>query len=165
MLKSFWLLLAMVLLAIAFAPVQESAAQQPAKPAPTPAPALTQPPTVTPPPPMQTKNPVKPTAESQAKAKALYQMDCSMCHGDNGNGKTDLATSMELTMEDWTNPAMLGNKQDWELFNIIRNGKDKMPGEDPGRANDTEVWNLIIYIRTFSKGQAAAPATAAASPK
>jgi mono/diheme cytochrome c family protein len=159
MLKSFWLLLALVVLAFAFSPTQNGGAQQAAKPAP--APALAQPPTVTPPPPMQTRNPVKPTAESQAKAKTLYQMDCSMCHGDNGSGKTDLATSMELTMEDWTNPAILGSKQDWELFNIIRNGKDKMPGEDPGRANDTEVWNLIIYIRSFSKGQTAPPATAA----
>ena len=69
------------------------------------------------------KNPVKPTAESQAKAKSLYQMDCAMCHGDNGNGKTDIATSMELTIDDWTDPKTLANKEDWELFNTIRNGK------------------------------------------
>jgi len=105
------------------------------------------------------KNPVKPTAESQAKAKSIYQIDCAMCHGDNGNGKTDLATSMGLTLDDWTNPATLANKEDWELFNIIRAGKDKMPPESKGRATDTEVWNLVIYIRSFSKPQSpAAPA-------
>jgi len=161
MLKSFWLLLlAMVLLALASMPMQGGSPQA-GKPAP--APALTpQPPVAPAPPPVQTKNPVKATTESQAKAKAVYQIDCALCHGDNGNGKTDLATSMELTMDDWTNPATLANKQDWELFQIIRNGKGKMPAEDAGRANDTEVWNMIIYIRSFSKGQPAAPAAAPA---
>jgi len=101
------------------------------------------------------KNPVKPTAESQAKAKSLYAIDCAMCHGDNGNGKTDLATSMDLSLDDWTNPATLANKQDYDLFGTIRNGKDKMPPESSGRATDTEVWNLVIYIRGFSKTQAA----------
>ena len=55
------------------------------------------------------------------------------------------------------NPQALANKQDWELFNIIRDGKDKMPPETDGRATDTEVWNLVIYIRGFSKGQSPAP--------
>jgi mono/diheme cytochrome c family protein len=107
------------------------------------------------------KNPVKPTADSQAKAKSLYQIDCSMCHGDNGNGKSDLATSMSLTLDDWTDPKAFADKPDGELFNMIRNGKDKMPPEDSGRAKDNDVWNLVIYIRSFSKVPAAAASTAA----
>jgi mono/diheme cytochrome c family protein len=102
------------------------------------------------------KNPVKPTPESQAKAKSIYNMDCSMCHGDNGNGKTDLATSMSLTLADWTDPKALENHPDGELFSIIRNGKgEKMPPEAAGRARDEVVWNLVIYIRNFSKGHGA----------
>jgi mono/diheme cytochrome c family protein len=109
------------------------------------------------------KNPVKPTEKSQARAKELYTMDCAVCHGDNGNGKTDLAKDMQLTLDDWTDPKTLAAKSDGELFNIIRNGKDKMPPEDLGRAKDDEVWNLVIYIRDLSKGQpAAAPAPTAA---
>jgi hypothetical protein len=54
---------------------------------------------------------------------------------------------------------------DQQLFDAIRKGKgDKMPPEDPGRAKDVDVWNLIIYIRAFSKGQPAAPAPAAPAP-
>jgi|SRR5580658_10007296 mono/diheme cytochrome c family protein len=109
------------------------------------------------------KNPVKPTAESQTKAKQLYVRDCAMCHGDNGNGKTDLATSMSLTLADWTDPKSLQNHDDGELFNVIRNGKgDKMPPEGDGRAKDDAVWNLVIYIRNFSKGSAAAAPAATA---
>ena len=102
------------------------------------------------------KSPVKATAESQAKAKSLYAIDCAMCHGDNGNGQTDLSKSMDLKLGDWTDASRLAGKQDDELFKIIRNGKDKMPSEAEGRANDNEVWNLVLYIRGFSKSQAAA---------
>jgi mono/diheme cytochrome c family protein len=99
----------------------------------------------------------KSTPASREKAKKLYAQDCAMCHGDNGNGKTDIATSMQLTLLDWTDVKSLTGKSDQELFDIIRKGKgDKMPPEDPGRAKDDEVWALIVYIRNFSKGQAPA---------
>ncbi len=151
MLKSFLLIFAVVVVALSVGPLMSLGAQQ-ATPAPALAPETPAAPPATAAP---MKNPVKPTAESQAKAKGLYQIDCSMCHGDNGNGKSDLATSMSLTMDDWTSPQTLAGKQDGELFNTIRNGKDKMPPEAEGRASDTEVWNMIIYIRTFSKAAAA----------
>ena len=88
----------------------------------------------------------------------LYARDCALCHGDSGDGKN----TMGLTMEDWTNPATLASKPDSDLFNTIRNGKGTMPPEEVGRASDTEVWNLIIYIRGLSKGQPSAPAPAPA---
>jgi mono/diheme cytochrome c family protein len=101
-------------------------------------------------------NPVKPTPETQAKAKGLYAIDCAMCHGDNGNGQTDLAKSMSLNMADFTDAKVMSAKTDGDLFDIIRNGKDKMPPEASGRANDNMVWNLIHYIRKMSSAQAAA---------
>ncbi len=110
------------------------------------------------------KNPVTPTTASQAEAKSIYNRDCALCHGDNGNGKTDVATSMNLTLNDWTNPGTLAGKQDGELFDLIRVGNSKMPGEDAGRAKDAVVWNLIYYIRGFSKSQTAtAPAVPASN--
>lgn len=93
-------------------------------------------------------NPVKATADSLAKAKGLYAIDCAMCHGDNGNGQTDLAKSMGMTMPDFTKP--IAGKADGDLFDIIRSGKDKMPPEEAGRASDTVVWNLIAYIRKMA---------------
>jgi mono/diheme cytochrome c family protein len=97
------------------------------------------------------------------KAREVYKVDCAICHGDNGNGKTDLATSMQLTLADWTDPKALSGSTDKDLFNIIRKGKgDKMPSEDASRAKDEDVWALIAYIRGFSKGQPAAPTPAPA---
>jgi len=108
--------------------------------------------------PADTKNPVKPSTAGMAKAKELYTIDCAMCHGDNGNGKTDLATSMNIVPADFADSKMMEAIPDGAMFNIIRAGKGKMPGEDPVRAKDVEVWNLVTYVRNFSKP----PATTAA---
>jgi mono/diheme cytochrome c family protein len=111
------------------------------------------------------KNPVKPTEKSQARAKELYGQDCAICHGDNGNGKTDVAKGMGAALKDWSDPKTLADKPDQELFNVIRNGKGLMPAEVEGRAKDDEVWNLILYIRGLYKLQPApAPAPAPAPP-
>lgn len=115
------------------------------------------------------KNASKPSAESEAKAaeaakaemlgkaKKLYEMDCALCHGDTGNGKTDVAKEMSLVIPDWTDPKTLTGKSDADLFSIIRNGKDKMPAEGAGRAKDDEVNGLVAYIRTLAAAGPAAP--------
>jgi mono/diheme cytochrome c family protein len=108
--------------------------------------------------PNTTPNPVKATPESQAKAKKTYGFDCALCHGANGNGKTDLAKDMQLTLDDLSDPKTLSGKTDGDLFDIIRKGKDKMPPEDAARAKDDDVWNLVIYVRSLAKGGAVAAA-------
>jgi mono/diheme cytochrome c family protein len=141
MLKPFLLLSAVVLFVIA--------------PAPTPTLAAGGPP--------QDNSPIKTTAAAREKARKLYGVDCSMCHGDNGDGKTDMAKDMTLTLANWTDPKSLATVPDKQLFDTIRKGKgDKMPPEDASRAKDEEVWALIAYIRGFSKGQPSAPAPAPA---
>jgi cytochrome c5 len=114
--------------------------------------------------PAQDTGGAKPAATSLEKAKKTYAVDCAMCHGDNGNGRTDLAKDMALTLDDWTNPASIGSKTDKQLFDIIRNGKDKMPAEDAGRAKDDDVRAMIYMIRNFSKGQTAPADTAPPAP-
>ena len=94
-------------------------------------------------------NPVKPTAESLAKAKKLYAIDCAMCHGDNGDGKGDMASDMK-NVTDFTNPEALKNRTDGELFYVIRHGKGEMPPEGD-RAKDDDIWNLVNYIRSLAK--------------
>jgi mono/diheme cytochrome c family protein len=95
-------------------------------------------------------NPVKPTPESQARAKKIWGYDCAMCHGDKGDGKGDVADSMKLTMRDYTKPDALKDLTDAQMFDIIKNGKGQMQGEGD-RTKPDDVWNLIIYIRSMSK--------------
>src|SRR4029077_4843884 len=100
-------------------------------------------------------NPVKPTAASTAQAKKTYGYDCAMCHGSNGDGKGDLAVDMKLKLTDYRDPAALKDKTDGELFYIIKNGMGDMPSEGD-RAKPDEIWNLVIYIRSFAKKEPAA---------
>jgi len=95
-------------------------------------------------------NPVKPTAESVAAAKKTYGYDCAMCHGENGDGKTDTAADMKLNMKDLRDPATLKGMTDGQIYNIIVNGKGQMPAEGE-RAKPDRVWNLVYYLRTFSE--------------
>ena len=98
-----------------------------------------------------------------ARAKQIYSFDCAICHGPNGNGKTDLAKDMQLTLSDLTDPKTLEGKTDDQLFDFLRKGKDKMPAEDTSRAKNDELKALVLYLRTLSKDQpAAAPASAPA---
>lgn len=101
-------------------------------------------------------------SDTPAHIRKLYQMDCEVCHGATGDGKTDLARDMNLTLLDWTDPKSLSDKTDQQLFDAIRKGTDKMPPEDPARAKNDEVHGLVVYIRSLSKGTPATPAPAPA---
>ena len=100
--------------------------------------------------PVPDTNPVKPTAESQARATSMYKIDCAMCHGENGNGKGDLVADMGLKMLDWHDPATLQGMSDKDIYTLIRDGKGKMPSEGD-RAKPDEIWNLVILVRGYSK--------------
>lgn len=100
--------------------------------------------------PPDTKNPVKPTPETEAKAKKVYGYECEMCHGATGDGKTDLATSMKLTLTDLSDPKTLADKTDAQLFDIIKNGKGQMTGE-AGRMKADDMWSLVTYLRGLAK--------------
>jgi len=147
-LNPFLLLSAMILFAFTPAPMPGPASQDAAPP-----PVAT-----------QAKSHTKITPDTQAKAKKLYAVDCAMCHGDNGNGQTDLAKDMGLKLGDWSDPKTLAGKTDEELFAFIRKGKDKMPAEDSSRAKDDEVWNLVAYIRAMPNMPKEAPPAPDAAP-
>lgn len=109
-------------------------------------------------------NPVKPTPEALAKAKQFYGWDCAMCHGDNGNGKGDVAAEQKLTIRSFSDPDSLAKLSDGEIYYIIQNGKGKMPG-DGDRVKGDGLWNMVLLLRKMSNttAPAQAPATAPAA--
>ena len=129
MLKPLFALLALLF----FAP-----SQQPATPAP---------PSGAPADPAHMANPIKPTPESQAKAKKMYGYDCAMCHGATGNGKGDIA-DLKPAPKDYTDPAALKDLTDGEIFNIIKNGKGQMPAWK-GILKENEIRSALMKVRSF----------------
>ena len=105
----------------------------------------------------------KASAESMTKAKKVYELNCTLCHGAAGDGKSDLAKDMSLSLMDWTDPKSLAGQSDQSLIDVIRKGKGKMPPEDAARATNDEVKNLVLYIRKFAKDQSSTPAAAPAA--
>jgi mono/diheme cytochrome c family protein len=106
----------------------------------------------------------KSAPDTHAKAKKLYDLDCALCHGATGDGKTDLGKDMQLNMLDWTDPKTLSGMSDQALFDAIRKGKGKMPPEDASRAKDDDVKALVQYIRHLATAPAAQPAAQPSAP-
>ncbi len=145
MLKPFLLFSALVLTG-AFAPPLPA---QEAAPSPAPAPAFKIPAEAA-----SQANPVRPSAESLARSKKVYGYECAVCHGDGGGGDGDMAKNMKAKMPDFRDPTALKGLTDGEIFYIIKNGKGEMDGEGQ-RLKPEDTWNMVNYVRSFAKLQAA----------
>ena len=100
-------------------------------------------------------NAVKPDADSVAQGKHTFTSQCAMCHGAAGDGKGDLADDMKLKLLDYRDPEALKDYSDGDLFYILSKANEKMPGQGD-RMGDPQKWNLVNYIRSFSKKTTAA---------
>jgi mono/diheme cytochrome c family protein len=97
------------------------------------------------------KNPVKPTAESIAAGKKLYDTQCLSCHGDTGKGDGKMAAAMnppkpsDLTDATWKHGSM-----DGEIFTLIRDGsKGTGMRGFAARMKTEDIWNVVNYLRTL----------------
>ena len=95
-------------------------------------------------------NPVKSTPESIAEGKKIYGYDCAQCHGSTGDGKTDVGK--ELKVPDLSDPVLLKDRTDGELFYILKNGHGDMPLEGD-RAKPERLWDLVNYVRSLARKQ------------
>jgi mono/diheme cytochrome c family protein len=99
-------------------------------------------------------NPVKSGPDSLARGKKWYALDCAMCHGKDGDGKGETARDMKLQVADFTDPNTLKNRSDGEVFYVIKNGHQDMPGEG-NRLKTDDYWDLVNYVRSFVKAKPA----------
>ena len=100
---------------------------------------------------VERKNPVKPTPDGLGEAKKLYGYHCAMCHGNNGDGKGDLAEQMKLELNDWRYTTSISKYTDGALFYIITNGRGKMVGGEGDRTKEEVRWNLVNLVRSFGR--------------
>jgi mono/diheme cytochrome c family protein len=94
-------------------------------------------------------NPVPPSAETLASARAHFADHCASCHGNDGRGQTPLGRNMYPKAPDMTLPETQ-RLADGELFAIIENGVrlTGMPAwGSPGPEDDGETWELVHFIR------------------
>src|SRR4051812_23325546 len=122
------------------------------------------------------RNPVAATAESVAAGKTAYDVNCAACHGDKAQGAVKARLSISIIEEqggkqppDLTDDAWDHGGSDGEIFNAIKKGvpPTMMAGWDR-RIPDTDIWNIVNYLRAVAAHATitAAPAAAAvAAPR
>jgi len=97
-------------------------------------------------------NPVKPTQESVARGRLLYQQNCAQCHGDDGSGNGPAAAQLNPAPADFR--LHIPYHDDPQFYNFIANGypQSAMPKfKDAFKPDD--IWNLVNFLRaSFSAG-------------
>jgi len=106
-------------------------------------------------------NPLGAMTEADMKeAGRLFNINCAICHGDNGAGNGPLSTSgknggvANLTLEMYTKMA------DGTMFHSITYGKNNM-GSYASQLDRKQRWMMVKYIRSLQPKANTALASAA----
>ena len=92
------------------------------------------------------QTPILPTEESLQQGRSLFLQNCSVCHGEGGDGKGSAAASLK------TPPASFLDKQHsatygpGEKFWIIGNGTGQTGMPAFSQLTENERWHLVNYI-------------------
>ncbi len=85
--------------------------------------------------------------------KALYEGkgSCHLCHGISGKGDGPAAHMQKHLPTDFTNCASQKEREDGELFWIIKYGSSGtgMQPLIPALLSEEEGWKVVAYVRTF----------------
>jgi mono/diheme cytochrome c family protein len=97
----------------------------------------------------QKKDPVAATEPSLAAGRKIYSKTCAMCHGKTGDADGPAVIELNIHPAKLSDPH-LATQSDGALFWKMTTGKKPMPAYGK-RLSETDRWNLVNYIRTFSK--------------
>jgi mono/diheme cytochrome c family protein len=95
------------------------------------------------------KNPVAATPESLAAGKRSYTRLCVRCHGPEGQGDGTGATG-PVPPGDLSDNSWEYGGSDGEIFAVIHDGVSADMEGYAQRMSDTDIWNVVNYLRTFA---------------
>ena len=96
------------------------------------------------------KNPLTPSETNLNAARQIYADECAQCHGDRGKGDGPEARSHYPLPADLTDPKLLANVTDGEIFYQISEGRRPMPSFKRRLTKDQR-WRLVLLVRSFSQ--------------
>jgi len=92
------------------------------------------------------QNPVAADERSLANGRKLYQINCTVCHGDLGDGKGAMAQlNPAYAFVPAINGAATQARSDGYLFGMLRNGRGLMSPQN--RIPEAMRWDVINYVR------------------
>lgn len=91
------------------------------------------------------RNPIQMNPAALKDANKYFSENCSVCHANDGSGRTDTAKGLSPEVPD-LHAAHVQNLTDGEMFYIINNGVrfTGMPGWDLPKE---QIWKLVLLIR------------------
>jgi mono/diheme cytochrome c family protein len=102
------------------------------------------------------KNPVAASSDSITAGQAAYTRNCRYCHGTDAKGNGPMAPK-DTHPSDLTDAKWDRGSTDGEIFMVLRDGAGpdfKMKGYK-GRLTDTDMWNIVNYLRSVGPKQTA----------
>jgi mono/diheme cytochrome c family protein len=96
-----------------------------------------------------------PAPESPAGGSALFQANCSSCHGADGKGIKSVGTP------DFTNASMHSTLNPAHIADTIRRGKNGQMPSFAGRLSDAQIGEIASWVNNLS----AVPAAPGAAPR
>jgi hypothetical protein len=101
-------------------------------------------------------NPLEVTPANILAGKTLFHVDakptaCRVCHGMSGNGMGILFHRVDPKPRNFTCVYTMDDLSDGQLFWIIKNGSPGTEMPSFSYLEDNQVWQLILFIRSFSK--------------
>jgi cbb3-type cytochrome c oxidase subunit III len=93
------------------------------------------------------KSPVANTKKSIARGRVIFMQNCTSCHGENGKAEGSLVADAT----DLTSPQLYkSGTSEGEIFHSIRDGAgDQMPAFKSQLDSETDIWNLVNFVRTL----------------
>jgi mono/diheme cytochrome c family protein len=92
------------------------------------------------------KNPVPPTADSLAQGRALFAINCAMCHGQTSAQRGPVGLKLTPPAPG-LGPDLLPSLSDATIFKAITLGFGRMPPFQD-KLTPQERWNLVNFLRT-----------------
>lgn len=104
------------------------------------------------------KNPLPASPSNLNAAREIYFDECVQCHGERGQGDGPQARSHYPLPADLTDPKLLRNVTDGEIFYQISQGRRPMPSFK-NRLTQDQRWQLVLLMRSLSE-----PASSGSTP-
>ena len=101
------------------------------------------------------KSPLKASPDVLKAAAETFRENCEVCHGPKGDGAGPTAKTLTIKPANFTDAKLMSEETDGSLFWKMSKGRGAMPSWED-QLSDTERWQLVAYIKTFSAKAGAA---------
>jgi mono/diheme cytochrome c family protein len=85
--------------------------------------------------------------QEQRVVMSLFNRYCIRCHGIDGRGVWDIPD-----VPDFTDPRWQSSRTDWQIVNILTEGRGAVMPTFRGTLALDEMWAMAHYLRTFVPG-------------